>query len=287
MLDEFSATRIDAKAAPTSTAKKPDVPLDERGAEPSMEDFSAQLQKEMATLMGEANESPEMKQQFETMIKELGGTAEVVAERSAAGGSTSDSKSKGGDDAFQETIRKTMERMQASGDQASAAATSSDSDDLLAQMLKGMQGGGSEEDFSKMLLGMMEQLTNKEILYEPMKELHDKFPRWMEKNQGTTPEKDLSRFKEQQRLVEEIVSRFETKGYSDENPEDREFIVERMQQVRCPELSCFCRLLCHRCKPLAARRAIWSEICKMHKQRSVTWKPVAHNNNHSHGLVHF
>jgi len=33
-----------------------------------------------------------------------------------------------------------------------------------------------------MLLGMMEQLTNKDILYEPMKELDDKFPDWMEKN---------------------------------------------------------------------------------------------------------
>lgn len=88
---------------------------------------------------------------------------------------------------FQETIRKTMERMQNSGEQASAAAASADDNDMLAQMLKEMESGGfggegNDEDFSKMLMGMMEQLTNKEILYEPMKELNDKFPAWMEKN---------------------------------------------------------------------------------------------------------
>jgi len=96
----------------------------------------------------------------------------------------------------------------------------------------GLDGGeGSEEDFSKMLLGMMEQLTNKEILYEPMKELHDKFPGWMAKNNGKVPEEDMKRYIEQQTYVREIVGRFEGKGYSDDNAKDREYIVERMQNV--------------------------------------------------------
>ena len=55
-----------------------------------------------------------------------------------------------------------------------------DPDDILAQMLMEMQNGSSddasnEERFSKMLMNIMEQLTNKEILYKPVKELHDKF----------------------------------------------------------------------------------------------------------------
>lgn len=129
-----------------------------------------------------------------------------------------------------------MERMQTSGDQATAAATSDDSDDILAQMLKDMQGGGlggagGDEDFSKMLMGMMEQLTNKDILYEPMKELHDKFPGWMTKNRNSTKPDDLQRYEEQQRLVEEIVGKFEEEGYSDSNAADREYIVERMQKA--------------------------------------------------------
>lgn len=94
-------------------------------------------------------------------------------------------------------------------------------------------GGGSEEDFSKMLMGMMEQLTNKDILYEPMKELDDKFPAWMEKHEGdgTVKEADMERYKLQRGYVREIVGRFERSGYRDEDVGDREFIVERMQKV--------------------------------------------------------
>jgi peroxin-19 len=129
-----------------------------------------------------------------------------------------------------------MERMQESGEQASAAAASSDGDDILAQMLKEMESGGfggdgNEEDFSKILMGMMEQLTNKEILYEPMKELNDKFPQWMADNRENVPKDDLKRYEEQHTLVKEITARFERDGYSDSNAQDREYIVERMQKV--------------------------------------------------------
>jgi peroxin-19 len=77
----------------------------------------------------------------------------------------------------------------------------------------------------------MEQLTNREILYEPMKELNDKFPKWMEENSNKVEADDLKRYQEQQVLVKEITERFERKGYSDNNAGDREYIVERMQKV--------------------------------------------------------
>lgn len=193
--------------------------------------------------MGEIDESPEMRQQIEAMMKELTATADsekpsqAVEAEPGPESSGATAPTSASEDSFQETIRKTMERMQASGEQATAAAVTDDSDDMLAQMLKDMQGGGSngageEEDFSKMLMGMMEQLTNKDILYEPMKELNDKFPAWMSKNKERAKADDLQRYEEQQRLVGEIVERFESKGYSDDNVADREFIVEKMQKVR-------------------------------------------------------
>lgn len=140
------------------------------------------------------------------------------------------------DASFQETIRRTMARMQESGDQATAAATAEGSeDDFIAEMMKAMKDipseGGNEEDFSKMLMGMMEQLTNKDILYEPMKELNDKFPGWMEKNKDTLAKDDLKRYQEQQVLVAEMVAKFEEPTYADSNVADREYVVDRMQKV--------------------------------------------------------
>jgi len=251
MLDEFVPTPSAAKPTlPTGpgrpSAPIPDFPIEEGLSD---EDFAKQLQSGMAELLGELETSPDMQAQLENMLKELGGAAALgeAAGLGAPGSAASTSKepaAKAGpaaaasatEESFQETIKKTMERMRESGDQATAAATSDNTDDLMAEMMKAMQAGGldgegGEEDFSKMLLGMMEQLTNKEILYEPMKELDDKFPDWMKKNAGKVNEADMKRYKEQQIYVREIVKRFELETYTDENAADREYIVDRMQKV--------------------------------------------------------
>lgn len=208
----------------------------------------------MADLMGELDSNPEMQKEFERMMAELvqAGQAPTDAEAiehigkateavhlsddvpTAAGASK---KASGQQESFQDTVRKTMERMQASGASADAAAASdgpsSAEEDMMAQLMKELQagGGGGEEDFNKMLMGMMSQLTNKEILYEPMKELYDKFPAWLEENRAKTDKEDLARYEEQHAMVKQIVERFEKKGYSDDNEDDREYIVERMQRV--------------------------------------------------------
>ena len=246
MLDEFQASKLgEPKDAPqtarTEDFQEPDI------SNAAADEFSKQLQEQMAALMGSVDESPEMRKEIEAMMKELsaatdpGASADQQPPQPKDGTKAKAPATPNSEEPFQSTIQKTIERMQASSSQATAAATKSsdDPEDLLASMLKEMQNGsldgaggaGDEEGFNKMLMGMMEQLTNKEILYEPMKELHVKFPDWMKENRGKTKEEDLKRYEEQQRLVGEIVERFEMKGYSDERAEDREFIVERMQLV--------------------------------------------------------
>lgn len=246
MLDQFNLSKPELKAP--ALASGPGRPQSEP-AQPtegiSDEDFAKQLQAGMADLLGEMESSPDMQAQFEKMMKELSGAADLEEPASTASPSKgSDTKDKSApastaaaEESFQATIQKTMERMRLSGDNATAAAASSDTDDIMAEMLKAMQGGdlgdGSDEDFSNMILGMMEQLTNKEILYEPMKELDQKFPDWLQKNASKTGKEDLKRYKEQQVYVHEIVGKFEEKTYADSNAADREYIVERMQKV-CP-----------------------------------------------------
>ena len=247
MLDEFQASKLDDPKHAPQTARAEDFQeLDISDA--AADEFSKQLQEQMAALMGSVDESPEMRKEIEAMMKELGAATDPGPSADQPTQSKDGPKAKApatttSEEPFQSTIRKTMQRMQASSSQATAATAQSSSDDpedLLASMLKEMQNGGldgaggagaDEEGFNKMLMGMMEQLTNKEILYEPMKELHVKFPGWMRENRAKTKKEDLERYEEQQRLVGEIVGRFEMKGYSDERAEDKEFIVERMQLV--------------------------------------------------------
>lgn len=145
------------------------------------------------------------------------------------------------EESFQDTIRKTMERMRESGDKATAAAAEDADSDMLTQLLKAMEGGmgsglGAGEgegdgSLDTMLMGLMEQMTNKDILYDPMSELNTKFGPWLKENKGKVEESEYKRFEEQAAIVKEIVDKFEEKGYSDDKPEDRTFIWEKMQKV--------------------------------------------------------
>ena len=278
-------------AAPSSSG--PGRPEDMSPGELLVEnedEFAKKLQEEMEQLLGQGDFQKQFEDIMKEMSQEMGGANPLEALAGAAPAAVKgESEAKSAPKAqpapssssqadtetaakteksFQETIKKTMERMQSSSDTATSAAASSSQDDMLAQMLASMESGGfgggegGDEDFSKILMGMMEQLTNRDILYEPMKELDDKFPKWMETNKDKVDKEDLKRYEEQQSLVREIVARFERKGYSDGNAQDREYIVERMQKV------CYCSdyyetidlLTDSRCKQQVHLRRIWSGI---------------------------
>ena len=301
MLDDFAAVKVDAKKQEVSSA--PAQPAAASVSEEpvlSEDDFAKQLQAGMADLLGELDNSvsgkslygerapltvpkPEMQAQFESIFKELGAAASESAEQPSAapapapaGPGGSSSTPANAEASFQETIKRTMERMQAGGDQATAAAAAEGSDDFMAELLKQMQSGGgldgegNEEEFSKMLMGMMEQLTNKEILYEPMKELNEKFPGWMETNRDKVSEEDLKKYEEQQTLVKEIVLKFEEPTFSDSNATDREYVIERMQKVS--QTDPLSRWLgpnhSDRCKLLDHRRQTSSGTCPQPRMRS-------------------
>jgi peroxin-19 len=131
-----------------------------------------------------------------------------------------------------------MERMQESGDRTTAALAQDDeSADLMAQLLKAAatRGAPSNEnvDLNDILMRAMEHIANKELLYEPMQELHGKFGPWIAENKGKgkVSDEDMARYEYQAQVVEQIVSKFNEEGYSDENPECRAYIWEKVQEL--------------------------------------------------------
>ncbi|TGZ80438.1 Pex19 protein [Ascodesmis nigricans] len=233
MLDEFEAS------APNAAPKEKAAP--EAGASLD-EEWAKQLQAGMADLLSDMGDNDEMQAQFNALAKELNDAmASGTPEPSTAPKTGSSSQSKPAPAAapdandFQAQIKAAMDRMKNSETNVNAAVQDAESDDFLAEILKQMQSGagaGSDEDFSGMLVNMMEQLTSKEILYEPMKELSDKYPEWLAKNSGKEKEEDMKRYREQYTVVKEIVDKFEERTYKDDNEADREYIVERMQKMQ-------------------------------------------------------
>lgn len=139
---------------------------------------------------------------------------------------------------FDDTIRRTMERMENSSAAASSASqTAKSEEDMLADLLKSLGSGeggegGNPDELSSMFLSMMQQLTNKDMLYEPMKDLHGKFPGWLADNNAKLPKEEVARYEKQRGIVKEIVEKFEQRGYSDDDAASREYIWERMQAMQ-------------------------------------------------------
>ncbi|BCR85610.1 putative peroxisomal membrane protein receptor Pex19 [Aspergillus chevalieri] len=141
-------------------------------------------------------------------------------------------------ESFNETIQRTMNRMQESGDKATAAASEDDDipDEVLLQLLKALEStaSGNEDDIQKMFQGFMEKVSSKDILYEPMKELEGKFEPWIaeKKGKGELSDEDVKRYQTQTKIVKDVVAKFEEPGYSDEDPKCREWVWERMQEMQ-------------------------------------------------------
>ena len=235
LLDDFSAT-----AAPIAYGNvhspSPDMSC-EKNHHPSISEdeavkFDKQLQEKMAALMSEADESLDMNLQMELIMKEI--FTNPIVESHMSGEASGPSLSSSADNSFHHTIRETMERIHISGEKATE--TTVDSEDVFARILREMQEGNlenveNESDISNMLARMMDQLTTKDILWEPVQELYEKYPAWIIKNKPSIKEVDLRRYEDQQRLISEMLKKFNEKDYSDSNPVDRKFILERMQRV--------------------------------------------------------
>ncbi|RAL01634.1 putative peroxisomal membrane protein receptor Pex19 [Aspergillus ibericus CBS 121593] len=196
--------------------------LEESGVTPS--DFLKQLVGDVMMKGEDGDDS--------TTAATAGSSSSAVPPASASGGNNA------APETFNDTIQRTIERMKESGDKATAAASEDDvSDDLVAQLIKAIEAGagdGDEGDLTKMFMGMMEQLSNKEILYEPMKELDTKFGPWIAENKGKgkVSDEDMARYEKQAGVVALIVAKFEEKGYSDEDPKCREYVWEKMQEMQ-------------------------------------------------------
>ena len=70
MLDEFQASKLDEPKDAPQTARAEDL-QEPTISDAAADEFSKQLQEQMAALMGSVDESPEMRKEIEAMMKEL------------------------------------------------------------------------------------------------------------------------------------------------------------------------------------------------------------------------
>ena len=72
----------------------------------------------------------------------------------------------------------------------------------------------------------MQQLLSKDVLHEPMKEIGERYPTWLEDNRTKLSSEDYQRFSHQYELIKDLNEVYET------DPGNFNKIVELMQKMQ-------------------------------------------------------
>eukprot|EP00531_Pseudo-nitzschia_arenysensis_P018765 CAMPEP_0116132460 /NCGR_PEP_ID=MMETSP0329-20121206/9559_1 /TAXON_ID=697910 /ORGANISM="Pseudo-nitzschia arenysensis, Strain B593" /LENGTH=335 /DNA_ID=CAMNT_0003626975 /DNA_START=79 /DNA_END=1086 /DNA_ORIENTATION=+ len=125
--------------------------------------------------------------------------------------------------------------MSAGGDDSSADGMPSmdeipDLDNLFAGLGSGEASGGSGEAFNTedFMEGMMEQLLSKELMYEPMKQVTEKFPAWLSSKKDELAPEEWEKRKKQYDCFRRLVQAYEDEEEAKQTPK----LLEIMQEVQ-------------------------------------------------------
>lgn len=73
---------------------------------------------------------------------------------------------------------------------------------------------------------MMKQLLSKDVLEEPMREIGERYPAWLEANRSTLNPEDLARYTKQLKYIRQLCAVY------DSDPDNFEAIVGLMQHMQ-------------------------------------------------------
>ncbi|KAG5652146.1 hypothetical protein H0H81_006130 [Sphagnurus paluster] len=144
---------------------------------------------------------------------------------------------------FQNKIKQAMDKLkesesnlQAESAPKSGAGAAPDSLEALLSSLGDLglgdgEGPEDEAELAGLLENMMGQLMSKEVLYEPLKELSDSYPGYLEKPPSPLSDEDRTRYQNQLTCVRKILAVFDKPSYSDENAEARKTVSDLMTEV--------------------------------------------------------
>ena len=198
--------------------------------DPVDEDFQnsvAELIKDMKI------EDPETQKQFETLVQQF-----ETNHRAEAESGTQQTAN------FDFVMKETMERLRKSGEDIDSKIKNDSSgtnpEDILTQLLAGMNEsglGGGDMDMSKLLMDMLEQLSSKEVLYEPIKDLNTKFPQYLKDNKDKLDQEQYTNYTKQYEITNDILKVFDSDSYNDSNKAQRDQInamLESLQELGQP-----------------------------------------------------
>jgi len=98
--------------------------------------------------------------------------------------------------------------------------------EMMESMMKEFENMGNKEDSEEIVEGMMKQLISKEIMYEPIKQVTDKFPHWLARKKNSLSDEEYNRYGNQYQYFQRIVHLYEN------DPDNFPRLMELLQDVQ-------------------------------------------------------
>jgi len=144
----------------------------------------------------------------------------------------------GGGGGFQDKIKQAVNKLkesesnlQADGKSPNAPANA-ESFEALLNSLDELGDGGDDKELAGLLENMMGELMSKSMLYEPLSELAQNFPPYLEKPPNPLSDEDRERYGVQLDCVRRILAVFDEPGYDDKNTESQQRIANLMAEMQ-------------------------------------------------------
>eukprot|EP00588_Corethron_pennatum_P010359 CAMPEP_0194266296 /NCGR_PEP_ID=MMETSP0169-20130528/1251_1 /TAXON_ID=218684 /ORGANISM="Corethron pennatum, Strain L29A3" /LENGTH=315 /DNA_ID=CAMNT_0039006947 /DNA_START=93 /DNA_END=1037 /DNA_ORIENTATION=+ len=99
-------------------------------------------------------------------------------------------------------------------------------EELMESFMQEFEKMGEKEDFDGVVDGMMNQLLAKDLMYEPMKQVTEKFPEWLATAKKNLPEEEYQRYGQQYQYFQRIIKVYETE------PGNFQRLMELMNKIQ-------------------------------------------------------
>lgn len=99
-------------------------------------------------------------------------------------------------------------------------------DAMMEDWVKQFEQLAGTQDMESIVETMMQQLLSKEILHEPMKEIAEKYPKWLEEHKTSLSKEEYERYSHQYELIRNLNEVYEN------DPANFTKIVELMQKMQ-------------------------------------------------------
>ncbi|XP_010933673.1 peroxisome biogenesis protein 19-2 [Elaeis guineensis] len=132
-------------------------------------------------------------------------------------------------EALEKLTQQTREAVRGLESATAAAPTGEgglDSEAMVEDFVKQFEELAGSQDMESIVETMMQQLLSKEILHEPMKEIGERYPKWLEEHKNGLNQEEYDRYYRQYELILKLNDVYENE------PENFSKIVDLMQNMQ-------------------------------------------------------